>query len=104
MFENKNNRYITRGVNSTLSIQLQLLLWNLIDTLEQDKNIKLDHLQIFKFKRITDNEKCNIVITHSQEVPPYEKKYMFHIDNSIDMKVYVIDDGEYTTMLLAEEY
>ncbi|MBZ9633375.1 DUF960 domain-containing protein [Clostridium sp. FP1] len=104
MFEKKNNRYITRGVNATLSIHLQLLLWNLIDTLEQDKSIELDYLQIFKFKRITDNEKYNLIITHSQEVPPYEKKYMFHVDNPIDEKVYVIDDGEYSTMLLAEEY
>lgn len=104
MFENKNNRYITRGVNSTLSIQLQLLLWNLIDTLEQEESTELDYLQVFNLKRITDNEKYNLIITHSQEVPKYEKKYMFYVDNPINVKIYVIDDGEYTTMLLAEEY
>lgn len=104
MFEKKNNRYITRGIISTLSIQLQLLIWNLIDTLEQDKNIEMDYLQVFRLKRITDNETYNLVITHSQEVPPYEKKYLFHIDNPIDMKIFVIDDGAYTTMLLADEY
>jgi hypothetical protein len=104
MFEKKNNRYITKGANETLSIHLQLLIWNLIDTLEQDKSIKLDYLQVFKFKHITGNEKCNLIITHSQEVSPYEKKYMFLVDNPINEKVYVIDDGKYTTMLLAEEY
>lgn len=104
MFENKNNRYITRGVNLTLSTQLQLLLWNLIDTLEQEESTELDYLQVFNLKRITDNEKYNIIITRSQEVPKYEKKYMFCVDNPINMKIYVIDDGEYTTMLLAEEY
>lgn len=44
MFEDKNNRYITRGANSALSIQLQLLLWNLIDTLGQEESTKLDYL------------------------------------------------------------
>lgn len=104
MFKKKNNRYITRGVNSILSIQLQLLIWNLIDTLEQVKNIELDYLQVFRLNRITDNETCNLVITHSQEVPPYEKKYMFHIDNPIDVKIFIIDDEKCTTMLLEEEY
>lgn len=103
MFEDKKNRYITRGANKNLS-HVQLLLWNLIDTLKQDKHIELDYLQVFKFKRIANNEKYNLSITHSQEVPPYEKEYLFSIDNPVDEKVYVIDDGKYTTMLLAEEY
>lgn len=77
MFEKKSNRYITRGVNSTLSIQLQLLIWNLIDTLEQDKNIDLDYLQVFRLKRITDNETCNLVVTHSQEVPLMKRSIRF---------------------------
>lgn len=104
MFEKKNNRYITKGVNKTLSIHVQLLLWNLIDTLKEDGKIELDYLQVFRFKPITGNEKYNLIITHSQEVPPYEKKYMFQVENPIDVKIFVIDDGEYTTMLLAEEY
>lgn len=104
MFDKKDNRYITRGANATLSIHLQLLLWNLIDTLKQNKSIELDYLQIFNFKHIVNNDKYNLVITHSQEVPSYEKEYKFHVDKPVDKKVYVIDDGTYTTMLLAEEY
>lgn len=104
MFDKKDNRYITRGVNTTLSIHLQLLLWNLIDTLKQSKSIELDYLQIFSFKHIVDNDKYNLVITHSQEVPPYEKEYKFYVDKPVNKKVYVIDDKTYTTMLLAEEY
>lgn len=104
MFEKKDNRYITRGVNTTLSIHLQFLLWNLIDTLKQSKSIELDYLQIFNFKHIVNNDKYNLVITHSQEVPPYEREYKFYVDKPVDKKIYVIDDGTYTTMLLAEEY
>ncbi|MBW6411330.1 DUF960 domain-containing protein [Clostridium weizhouense] len=104
MFENKSSRYITRGVNETLSIHMQLLLWNLIDTLKEDKNIEVDYLQVFRFKHITNNEKYNLSITHSQEVPEYKKEYLFNVDNPISEKVFVIDSGDYATMLLAEEY
>lgn len=104
MFEKKDNRYITRGVNSTLSIHLQLLLWNLIDTLKQDKSIELDYLQIFDFRHVVNDGKHNLIIRHSQEVPPYEKEYKLYVDKPVDKKVYVIDDGTYATMLLAEEY
>lgn len=104
MFENKSNRYITRGVKETLSIHLQLLLWNLIYTLKVDENIELDYLQVFKFKHITNNEKYNLSITHSQEVPEYKKEYLFNVDKPIDEKVFVIDSVDYSTMLLAEEY
>lgn len=104
MFEKKNKRYITRGANETLSIYIQLLLWNMIDKLEQDKNMKIDYLQVFRIKHIIDNEKYNLCITHSQEVPQYEKEYLFYVDNPVNEKVYVIDSGDYTTMLLADEY
>lgn len=104
MFDKKDNRYITRVVNTTLRIHLQLLMWNLIDTLKQDKSIELDYLQIFNFKHIVNNDKYNLVITHSQEVPPYEKEYKLHVDKPVNKKIYVIDDGTYTTMLLSGEY
>ncbi len=104
MFENKSSRYITRRANETLSIHLQLLLWNLIDTLRADENIELDYLQVFKFKCITNNETYNISITHSQEVPEYKKEYLFNVDKPINEKVFVIGSGDSSTMLLAEEY
>ena len=45
MFDNKN-RYITRRINENLDIRLQILLWNLIDSLKE-KNQGLDYLQVF---------------------------------------------------------
>jgi len=101
MFD-KNNRYISRGANEALNMIQQLLLWNLIDSLEQRK--KSDYLQIFQFKRIHWNDKYNLMITHSREVPPYEKTYMLYPENPIDVKVYVIDDVDHSTMILASEY
>ncbi|WP_160669663.1 DUF960 family protein [Clostridium sp. C8-1-8] len=104
MFENKKDRYITRGANERLSINLQLLLWNMIDTLKEDKNIELDYLQIFNFEYVTGNEKYNLSITHSQEEPPYNKKYLINVEKPINEKIFIIDSGEYSTMLLSKEY
>ena len=43
-------------------------------------------------------------IVHEQEEPEYHKEYDIDIENPITAKVYVIDDGDHCTMLLAEEY
>ncbi|MGV2642677.1 hypothetical protein GNF86_14575, partial [Clostridium perfringens] len=53
--------------------------------------------------------KCKegIVIEHSQEVPEYKEKYVLDLDGlevNGSIKVFVIDDYEYATMMLAEEY
>ena len=45
-------------------------------------------------------------IVHEQEVPKFRKEYYVPVCEGgvVDNKVYVIDDGDYCTMLLAEEY
>ena len=50
------------------------------------------------------------IILHSQEVPPYEKRYQFAVPFSpVTAKIYVIAEYDanqkpYATMLFAEEY
>lgn len=46
----KENRYITRWVNEKLDLQLQILLWGLVDDLKIEK----DYLQVFKLSRVAD--------------------------------------------------
>lgn len=41
MFD-KENRYITRGINKKIDLQLQILLWNLVEDLQREK----DYLQV----------------------------------------------------------
>lgn len=99
----KNNRYVTRGVNEEIDIRLQLIMWSMIDNLKNKGNFELDYLQVFKIRK----EGNKIVINQSQEVPQYSCKYEIElediqIDNEI--KVYVIDSGEYSTMLFPDEY
>ena len=93
----KNPRYCTRGINETVPTLTQIILWNLIDSMEVDEK---DYLQVFRLT--TDGTTQHI--THSQEQPPYERTLAFRTDNPITAKIFVIDDETHTTMLLAEEY
>ncbi|HDJ1311130.1 TPA: hypothetical protein PPL31_002440, partial [Staphylococcus aureus] len=59
----KINRYITRGVSEHLSLDLQILLWNMVK--DRDNQLHTDYLHIFKLQ-----EDDNILsITHEQEQP-----------------------------------
>ena len=99
----KDNRYVTRGVNDEVDIRLQLIMWSMIDKLNDEGNVELDYLQVFKLRK----EGNKIVINQSQEVPEYSCTYEIEIEDvQIDdkIKVYVIDSGEYSTMLFPSEY
>ena len=90
-------RYATRGVTTTVPLVLQIILWDLIDSMEVEEK---DYLQVF---RLTANGTTQHV-THSQEQPEYSKEYLFPSEEPITAKIFVIDDETHTTMLLAEEY
>ncbi len=91
-------RYLTKGIQEKLSIPLQVSLWRMIEKV----SIELDYLQIFEIKQLPNKQ---LHILHKQEVPEYPSELI--LSGSIPeekLKIYVIDDGEYSTMLLAEEY
>ncbi len=99
----KNNRYVTRCVNEKVDIRLQLIIWSMIDKLKDKGNVELDYLQIFKIRK----EGNKIVINQSQEVPEYsctDEIELEDIQIDDEIKVYVIDSGEYSTMLFPSEY
>ena len=78
-------------------------MWSMIDKLNDEGNVELDYLQVFKLRK----EGNKIVINQSQEVPEYSCTYEIEIEDvQIDdkIKVYVIDSGEYFTMLFPSEY
>ncbi|HDA1920753.1 TPA: hypothetical protein PDD09_002799, partial [Staphylococcus aureus] len=59
----KINRYITKGISKQLSLDLQILLWNMVK--DRDNQLNTDYLHIFKLQ-----EDENILsITHEQEQP-----------------------------------
>ena len=98
MFDSKN-RYITSGIESSVPLYLIMILWELID--REKQNTKLDYLQIIRLSK--ENGKQRIV--HEQEQPkPFKKTYVYRMPETFTGKIYVIDDGDHETMLLAEEY
>ena len=89
-------RYLTCGVDSTIQLELQLFLWECVERMPEPR----DYLQVFDLEQVG----CMQSITHRSEEPEYRKVYLFPSDTPITEKVYVIDDGEHSTMLLSSEY
>ena len=106
MFERKENRFITKGIDSDVPKEIQIVCWELIDELVKGKAIEVDYLQIFEFEKKDDEEK--LAITHKQEEPTYQKSYELTLEGRLvdfDIsKLWVIDDGVNQTMLLPEDY
>lgn len=94
MFDNP--RYLTRGVSNYIPLELQIFMWQCIDNLKVEK----DYLQVFNLSVVNGIQK----VEHKQEVPEYQNIYSVTVANPVDAKIFVIDDGEHSTMLLAEEY
>ena len=95
----KGARYVTRGINGSVNYELQLLLWDLIDQLD----VEQDYLQVFKL----EDKKGEVKLTHRQEEPDYSKDYILKAKEfsiEMDNKIFVIDDGDYATMMFASEY
>ena len=90
------NRYMTRGVQTEIPIVLQIFMWDCISAIPVQK----DYLQIFRLSEADGKQR----IVHEQEVPEYKREYLLTVSEPINAKVYVIDDGDHCTMLLAEEY
>lgn len=92
----QNQRFLTRGVQAEIPMELQLFLWDCIDQLPEER----DYFQVFKLD--VSDEKQHI--HHFSEQPEYSKEYRIPTEKPITAKVYVIDDTDHSTMLLAEEY
>ena len=92
-------KYITRGVADKVPLSLQLLMWQMIDSLPVTK----DHLQVVRL--VPKDLKLHIV--HLQEQPPYKTELDIAISRdelNVSADLFVIDDGDLATMLRTEEY
>lgn len=90
------NRYLTCGVDNTIPLELQLFFWECVDRMPAPK----DYLQVFELTVAGSLQS----ITHSSEEPAYKMEYVIPTEKPIAEKVYIIDDGDHLTMLLASEY
>lgn len=92
---------ITRGVADIIPVGVQIFLWSLLDELVAKMAEEPDYLQVFEFSGDNGNQ----TIIHRQENPPYQAVYQFgKVEKPLQHKIYVIDDVEYCTMLLSDEY
>ena len=100
---NIDKKYMTIGIKEEIGIDIQLFMWNEI---EKRINLKkeLDYLQVFNIS-IIDKDKGIVKIEHTQEVPEYKKTLIIKSKCvKSNLKVFVILEAEYATMLLASEY
>ena len=100
---NIDKKYITIGIKEQIGIYIQLFMRNEI---EKRINLKkeLDYLQVFNIS-IIDKDKGIVKIEHTQEIPEYKKTSIIkskEVRNNL--KVFVILEAEYATMLLTSEY
>ena len=95
-------RYVTAGVSSSVDPNVQLFILNLIEELKG--KIQLDYLQVFELSKIVILGRFVQKIVHSQEIPHHRQEYIINTIDPIDEKVFVIDDGPCSTMLLSHEY
>ena len=92
-------KYITRGAADKVSPVLQTLMWQMIDSLPVTK----DCLQVFRLAP----KDLKMHIVHSQEQPPYKTELDIAISRdelNVSADLFVIDDGDHSTMLCTEEY
>ena len=92
----ETNRYLTCGVDNTIPLELQLFMWDCVDRLPEPK----DYLQVFELKPSGSMQS----IIHTSEQPKYRMEYLIPSYAPITEKLYIIDDGDHSTTLLASEY
>ena len=98
------NRYITRGINEHLSLDLQILLWNMVKERDNQTSYRYTFLDCKKMiiysqshmSKNTPHTNWNITIQTIKN------------QNALPKKVYVIREDDvdvfYYVMLLPEEY
>lgn len=96
--------YATRGVMAEVPLEIQLILWSLIDQ-SKEAGIQLDYLQVFELTIDCAFGEMLQRIIHRQEVPPYTSESFYHsISIPISRTIWIIDSGDHSTMLFPEEY
>ncbi len=99
----KIERYMTRGIQADVPMEIQLFLWELQTEIRKNGK-EMDYLQVYDLEVENGNQK----IIHTSEEPAYEKEYVIQVGEPVVAKIFIIEDdyGDklVETMLLAEEY
>jgi len=96
-------KFKTSGVDHCVPEKVQLAIWSYIES-RRHQQVPLDYLQVFTLRSEKKETVIMQIIECSQEVPPYQFTISFPTNAPIDDKIFVIDDVDHQTMLLAREY
>lgn len=98
-FAGVSKHYITKGVAELLPMDLILMLLILIDSMDVQER---DYLQVFKLRNMHNH----IEIIHEQEVPEYTDTVKYFCDEvKFDkLRIFVIAEADFCTVLLSTEY
>lgn len=103
----KIERYMTRGIQQRMPLELQIVLWELQAQIRCEQ-ARIDYLQVYELKIIEDNNRREQVVLHSSEQPEYEKIHHFQVEEPIIGKVFIIEEVEKDkmreAMMFAHEY
>ncbi|WP_286230282.1 DUF960 family protein [Neobacillus mesonae] len=102
MFEKEKNRLVTRSVESEVPIAIQVLIWNFIDELRKKRQSEMDYLQVFQ---LTVQDGVQEII-NTQEEPLKEDSIKVTLPKNLMLttRIWIIDDGNYSTMLFPFDY
>lgn len=67
-----NERYLTREVADRVPVEIQILMWNLVEEIK----VKKDYLQVFE---VIPNGSEFVEIIHKQEIPEFTFSYIIKI-------------------------
>ncbi|WP_035296030.1 DUF960 family protein [Brevibacillus thermoruber] len=100
-----SDRYVTSGVREKVPVELQLMLWSIIEA-RKERGDKLDYLQVFELStEMVDDEPLQKVLNRQEQPFHEEVFYVNMIGLPLDgVTVWIMDSGEYCTLLLPEEY
>ena len=102
MFENP--RYVSRAIADAVAVDIQQLVWALLDERVKSKE-ELDYLQVFDLAMESMMGECIQKVLHQQEQPFYENLTVHRtFSMPLTMTIWVIDDGDRTTMLVPSDY
>jgi len=92
---------MTRAIAESLHMEIQKLLWYLIDD-QRKQGEKLDYLQVFEL----ENRENQQHIIHRQEVPKRKREWLITLKDTppVNSTVWCIDDGTHQTMLFPSDY
>lgn len=94
---------MTKDIQQKIPLELQIFMWNCINILKNQGN-DIDYLQVFELYKEREKNIFFQKIIHRQGNPSFEISHEIFPKEIVNAKVFVIDSGKHSTMLLAEEY